>query len=105
MNSKHTPKCGFGKATKFCLAAWLPALFFLLASSAEVNAAIATPTSIGTAATETAGTTMTISSVTAAAGNTIIVVFAMDPTSGTVGASDSAGNTYTLDKDIQNGTS
>src|SRR5205823_3006891 len=61
------------------------------ALSIFVGDAIA-PTSIGTAATETPGTTTTISPVTAAVGNTIIVLFAMDPSSGAVSVADTKNN-------------
>jgi len=65
------------------------------------------PVSIGTgvpADDAVAGTTLTISPVTAAMGNTIFVLFAMDPASGSVTVIDSKGNTYTQDKDVTNGS-
>src|SRR5207249_950610 len=62
------------------------------------------PTSIGTAANETTSTTTTITTTQAVAvGNTIIIMFAMDPGSGAVSVSD-GHNTYTLDKDIPSGS-
>src|SRR6266542_3251507 len=69
------------------------------------------PASLGTAATETAGATTAISGVTAAAGNTILVVFAMDDPSGAanswgaVSATDTGSggsNAYTVDADVRN---
>jgi len=65
------------------------------------------PVSIGTgvpADDAVAGTTLTISPVTASAGHTIFVLFSMDPASGSVTVTDSKGNTYTQDKDVTNGS-
>ena len=65
------------------------------------------PVSIGTgvpADDAVAGTTLTISPVTASVGHTIFVLFSMDPASGSVTVTDSKGNTYTQDKDVTNGS-
>src|SRR2546426_671131 len=48
---------------------------------------------------EISGTSVfvTVPAAGVAAGNTVIVTFAMDPASGTVSCADSKGNTYTQD--------
>src|SRR6266571_5815100 len=55
----------------------------------------------------TPGTNISVSVPTGgvAAGNTVIVTFAMDPASGTVTCSDSANNSYSVDASVMNGTS
>ena len=61
--------------------------------------------SFGTNGSTTAGTTLAVT-VTGAVpvGNTVIVSFAMDPTTGTVSCTDLQGNTYVQDVNIQNGS-
>lgn len=56
---------------------------------------------IGTNQSKTAGTSISVTVPAAGvkAGNSIIVTFAMDSTSGSVSVSDTAGNTYNLDAD------
>jgi len=56
-------------------------------------------------ATTSTSTSITVPAPGVAAGNTLIVTFAMDPTTGTVTCGDSRGNTYTRDADIANGSS
>src|SRR5439155_657774 len=66
-----------------------------------------TPTNIGTASDEsTTGATLVSPAANVAAGNTIFVTVAMDPSSSTsnVTVSDTAGNTYTKDADVTNGS-
>jgi hypothetical protein len=75
-----------------------PALGNTIAQSQVVLA------NIGTAANRTSSATTTITTTGAvAAGNSIIVAFAMDPATGTVSCSDSASNTYNNDVDVTNG--
>ncbi len=86
----------------------LPAL--LAAVLVVANSAFATigiPVSVGQTNSTATGTTLTVTVPAAgvAAGNTVLVSFAMDPVSGTVSGTDSRGNTYTDDSDIMNGTS
>ncbi|HYY05196.1 MAG TPA: hypothetical protein VE997_01365, partial [Candidatus Limnocylindria bacterium] len=82
------------------------ALLFGLAAS-EARAGIAFVKNIGTNQSQTSGTSIAVSVPAAgvAAGNTVIVTFAMDPVSGSVTCADTKGNTYTLDADVMNGTS
>src|SRR5439155_2576958 len=56
---------------------------------------------------EISGKTIAITplSGSVAAGNTVIVTFAMDPDAGTVSCADSKGNTYSKDADQTNGSS
>src|SRR6185436_6636090 len=78
---------------------------FLSLSVLSTLATIGTPVLIGSAGTgNPRAPTTTISTVSASAGNTIIVVFAMDPKAGIASASDSAGNNYTTDLDVMNGS-
>ena len=68
---------------------------------------ISTPIAINTATSTTGGTTIT-NSVTGTGvptNSTVIVCLAMDPTNSTVIVTDTAGNTYTADADVQNGVS
>ncbi len=86
----------------------LPALLAgALAMAGSAFASIGVPVSVGQANSITTGTTLTVTVPAAgvAAGNTVLVSFAMDPVSGTVSVADSRGNTYTDDADIMNGTS
>src|SRR5262245_8199706 len=68
-------------------------------------ATIGTPVKIASGGTEVPAASATpVSNVNAPAGDTIIVLFAMDPKAGgTASASDSAGNSYTTDLDVTNG--
>jgi hypothetical protein len=75
-----------------------------LAAQKIFTDSLGAPANIGTAASETTGTNLTINAVTAAAGNTVIVTVAMDPSSGAVSVADSAGNTYSTDADVANGS-
>lgn len=60
---------------------------------------------LGTNTSKTTGTTLAITTTNAApAGDSIFVALAMDPSAGTVSATDSAGNTYTVIADATNGS-
>jgi hypothetical protein len=74
--------------------------------SATPAGAIGFVKEIGNAGDTTTGTALSVAVPAAgvAAGNTLIVTFAMDPTSGTVSCGDSQGNLYTKDADITNGS-
>src|SRR5262249_26543764 len=67
---------------------------------------ISTPVTIATGGTTSSGSTLTSStfSQSVAAGNTLIVTVAMDPSSTSVTVSDGKGNTYTKDADVTNGS-
>src|SRR5436309_907785 len=80
-------------------------IFSLLCISVpSAFATIGTPVKIASGGTGNPSATSTpISNVNAPAGDTIIVVFAIDPKAGVVSASDSAGNSYTTDNDVTNG--
>src|SRR5205823_6363008 len=73
-------------------ASWALSVTILAPRPASAPTTIAAP-----AGTETTGTTTTITGVTAAAGNTVIVVLAMDPSCGAVNATDTKVNAYTHD--------
>jgi hypothetical protein len=62
---------------------------------------------IGTNTIKSSGTSIsvTVPAAGVAAGNSIIVTFAMDPAAGAVTCTDTAGNSYTTDADVTNGTS
>jgi hypothetical protein len=62
------------------------------------NIGVGGNTSVSTA------TSITIPAAGVTAGDTLIVTFAMDPTTGTVSCGDSRGNAYTKDADLANGT-
>ena len=77
-----------------------------------------TPTVVGTGnqgagtafSLVTSETTLSVSNATVGAdsaplNNTIFVTVAMDPTTATVGVADNAGNTYSNDEDVTNGSS
>lgn len=60
---------------------------------------------LGTTQTKTSGTTTAVTTTKAVlAGETIVVALAMDPAAGTVSASDSAGNSYTVQEQVTNGS-
>jgi hypothetical protein len=63
-------------------------------------------TPLGTNASNAAADTSISATISAGAlvGDTILIAFAMDPTSGPVSATDTAGNTYTPDTDVANGS-
>jgi hypothetical protein len=65
---------------------------------------MAAPTSIGQANSITSNTSLsvTVPAGGVAAGNTIIVSFAMDPNAGTVSVADTKSNSYSKDVDILN---
>jgi hypothetical protein len=73
----------------------------------EALAAIAFVKNVGTNGTTTTGTTLavTVPAGGVAVNDTVVISFAMDPTSGTVSAADARGNTYTADANFQQGTS
>ena len=82
------------------------ALTVLLALAAsEAHAGIAFVQSLGTNASQSSGTSIAVTLTAAvAAGDTVIVTFAMDPATGTVTCADTKGNTYTADADVTNGS-
>lgn len=60
---------------------------------------------LGTNNTKTTGTTLAITTTNAvAAGESVAVALAMDPAAGTVSCADSAGNTYTVQDQVTNGS-
>src|SRR5437867_3588971 len=87
--------------------------FFLALPKSEASAAIALAKNVGTNASQSSGTSLALSlTAGVAAGNTVIVTFAMDPAtcsagtcSGPVTCADSKGNTYSKDADVANGSS
>src|SRR5206468_5535119 len=74
------------------------------AAATTVIPTAVTPTSLGTATDTSTAQTLALSNVSVAAGRTIFVTVAMDASSSpqTVTVSDSAGNTYTKDADVNN---
>ena len=70
-------------------------------STPPVLAAPGVVGSLGTASATTVGTSLSISGVTASAGNSVVVSFAMQARSGTVSCSDGL-NSYTVDADVFN---
>ena len=70
----------------------------------SLTVTMATPTSIGQANSITSNTflSVTVPAGGVAAGNTIIVSFAMDPNAGTVSVADTKSNSYSKDVDILN---
>jgi cysteine-rich repeat protein len=89
------------------LAAAVPAVALLVAATAaEAPAAIALVQTVGTAGSQATGTTLTVTVPAGgvAADDTLIVAVAMDPASGPVSCDDTAGNTYAVDADVQNGS-
>src|SRR5687767_8367296 len=71
----------------------------------SADAAISWVKDLGTSGNSTAASTSLSVTLTAgaAAGNTVIVSFAMDPSGGAVACQDTQGNTYTLDAQATNG--
>src|SRR5437868_7959878 len=84
----------------------LAAFAAILAMPVPAFAAVALVKNVGAAANETSGTTIvvTVPAAGVAAGDTLIVTFAMDPASGTVSCADTKGNAYTKDADVTNGS-
>ncbi len=87
------------------------AISFVLAASLYVNefhnptpahAAIASVAAIGTNTSKAADTSLaiTVGAAGVAAGNSVIVAFAMDSATGTVSVADTQGNAYNLDADV-----
>jgi hypothetical protein len=81
------------------------------AAGSQVKLTVVTSTpafieSVGTANDKTTGTTLSTGagSLNQVAGSVVVVAFAMDPAAGTVSCADTQGNTYTLDKDVTNGS-
>ncbi|MBM2802689.1 MAG: hypothetical protein HW419_582 [Deltaproteobacteria bacterium] len=76
----------------------------LFASPAAAQ--IAFVKTIATNATNTTGTSIavTVPAAGVAAGNSIIVSFAMNPATGTVSCADTASNSYGVDRDVVNGS-
>src|SRR5437016_4001957 len=74
----------------------LAAALVLGGTRSQAHAAIAHVGTIGGTGTKTAGTTLavTVGAPGVAAGDTIIVSFAMDPAAGAVTCADTKGNTY-----------
>jgi hypothetical protein len=72
----------------------------------EAFAAIAFVKNIGLASGATTGTTLSVAVPTAgvAAGTSIIVSLAMNPSAGTVSCTDTRSNSYAIDRDIINGS-
>ena len=110
-----TPECSvsafrfllsvLSKVFRFPLSVLPLALCVALMGPTAASAAIGTPVSVGSTTFRTSGTgvsSVTVSPVTVAAGNTIIVTVAMNENGSTVTATDSAGNTYNRDADITN---
>lgn len=88
------------------LGAVLLTLFSTIVPHKCALAAIAFVQNIGTTQSKRAGTSLSITVPAAgiAAGNSIILDFAMDLTAGVVSATDSAGNTYSVDADSDDGS-
>jgi hypothetical protein len=76
-------------------------LLFGLASVPSASAAIGFVQNIGSNQSKTAGAsiTITVPAGGVAAGNSILITFAMDDTDGAVSATDSNGNVYAVDAD------
>ncbi len=72
----------------------------------DVAGAIAFVRAVGTAGSQTVGTTLTVAVGAAgvAADDTLIVAVALDPASGAVACADDAGNVYTVDADATRGS-
>src|SRR5262245_9487860 len=72
----------------------------------EASAAIAFVQTIGTIGSGSTGTTLTVTVPAGgvAATDTVFVSVSIDPSAGTVSCTDSGGNTYTVDVDVQNGS-
>src|SRR6185503_11537890 len=75
-----------------------------LIAQVQFKDSIGVPSSIGTFTSESSGTSSQIANVSAGQGNTIVIVLAMNPSSGAVSVTDTKGNTYTQDKDVTNGS-
>src|SRR5262249_18664735 len=72
-------------------------------SGSEATAAILFVKTLPTATSTTTGTTIAVTLTSGvAAGDSIILTLAMGPVSGTVSASDSAGNSYVVNVDVTN---
>jgi len=74
--------------------------------AAPAAAQIAFVKNINVASSKTSGTSLAITVPVAgvAVGNSIIVSFAMDPATGTVSRTDTASNSYAVDRDQLNGS-
>ena len=80
-------------------------LLLALLSSTQALAQIAHVKNLPVNSTKTTGTSLAITLTSGvAAGNSIVVSFAMNPASGTVSCTDSASNTYSLDREHTNGS-
>jgi len=88
----------------FSLYLFLTVALFLAFPLRPAYSAITKVQDIGTASSKTSGTTLSVAVPAAgvAAGNSIIVTFAMDVASGNVSCSDTANNTYSVDVDVTN---
>src|SRR5262249_41442444 len=85
-----------------------PLLLFaaLVGVPSGVSAQIGFVQTVGTFGSQTVGTTLTVTvgAAGAAADDTLVVTLALDPASGPVSCTDSAGNTYTVDADARRGS-
>ncbi|MGH7768757.1 MAG: hypothetical protein ACREQP_15030, partial [Candidatus Binatia bacterium] len=100
-NSRRTPVTHY-----YFLAAVLSILGFLPANIPEALAAISFVKNIGGASSTTTGTTLSVTVPTSgvAAGTSIMISLAMNPSTGTVSCTDTRSNSYVIDRDITNGS-
>src|SRR5262245_23774045 len=85
---------------------FLPILVALIVLSSREGEAQTFVKTVGTSSSKSTGTTLNVfvPASGVAAGNSVIVTLAFDPASGAVLCSDTRGNSYSVDKDITNGS-
>ena len=91
----------FFTAGRRCWARALGVAVLMALAGSDASAAISFVKNIGTNSSTSNGTSIavTVPAGGVAAGNSIILTFAMDPTGGTVSATDPAGNAYAANVD------
>jgi hypothetical protein len=99
---KHHPLASLVRILRLsCIVLVAASLLLCLTSIRSASAAIGFVKAIGTAKSKTSGAslTLTVPAGGVAAGNSIIITFAMDDADGAVSAADSRGNAYAVDAD------
>jgi hypothetical protein len=84
----------------------LPSVSSLLPGATPAFAAITFVKNVGIASSTTTGTTLsvTVPAAGVAAGTSVIVSVAINPSAGTISCTDTKSNTYAVDRDVTNGS-
>jgi hypothetical protein len=98
-------KADAGKRVGVAVVVWTVAAIVVGAAGSAAGA-ITRVKEIGVNGLRSSGTSLsvTVPAGGVAAGNTVVVTFAVDPAAGAVTCSDSGGNVYSVDADVANGT-